>query len=209
MVRKLLILLVICSINVLHADARALQVRYSNGKYVVFTPHAPFFARILRGVSHKRKAQIIQMIRKVAKKEGVDPALAVAIAKIESDFNPSSVSDKNAIGVMQLTRKTAQYYGVKDINNVRENIRGGVLFLKHLIQRYHDPKLVAAAYNAGETAVQKYHGIPPFSETQRYVQKFLRAYGMKQTVQIGQRKTPSSRRILKRNGVYTNIGSLW
>ncbi len=170
-----------------------------------------FFSNAFRYSNYSKK-QIIKLIEKIAKGHGVSVRLAKAIAEIESDFNPRSVSSANAKGVMQLMDETAKDYGVKNPFDPKENIKGGILFLRHLINKYHDPKLVAAAYNAGETAVDRYGGVPPYPETERYVRKFMRVYGSKSGVwhKYQKRGTARYRKIVKKGGVYTNIGvGLW
>jgi soluble lytic murein transglycosylase-like protein len=108
-------------------------------------------------------------------KHGIDPLLVKAIIKAESDFDPQTVSVKGARGLMQLMPETADDMGVADIDNPQNNIDGGVKYLKRLKGIFKsDLKLVIAAYNAGENAVIKYNGIPPFKETRQYVKKVLK-----------------------------------
>ena len=95
---------------------------------------------------------------------------------MESDFDPYAVSNKDCKGLMQLHPKTASYYGVEDVFDPAENIEGGVRYLRDLRGRYEDIELILAAYNAGETAVARYNGIPPYRETQNYVRKVLSIY---------------------------------
>ncbi len=103
---------------------------------------------------------------------GVDPALVRAIVHAESAFNPQARSRKGAQGLMQLMPGTASQYGVIDAYDAAENIRGGVQHLAGLLKKYNgDVRLVAAAYNAGEGAVKKYGGVPPYEETRVYVQR--------------------------------------
>lgn len=105
----------------------------------------------------------------------VDPALVEAVIQVESGFNPNAVSKKGATGLMQLMLPTAQQYNVYDRFNPRQNIFAGVEHLSDLMKRYNGQiPLVLAAYNAGATAVERYHGIPPFPETKRYITKVMR-----------------------------------
>jgi soluble lytic murein transglycosylase-like protein len=100
-----------------------------------------------------------------------------AIMRVESDFNPTVVSRAGAMGLMQLMPKTAVSMGVADPFDVRQNILGGARYLRILANRFKgDLVLTVAAYNAGEIAVQKYNGIPPYKETQRYVRRVLKHY---------------------------------
>ena len=100
-----------------------------------------------------------------------------AVMRVESDFNPSVVSRAGAMGLMQLMPKTARSMGVSDPFDARQNILGGARYLRILANRFKgDLVLTVAAYNAGEGAVQKYDGIPPYKETQRYVRRVLKHY---------------------------------
>jgi len=103
---------------------------------------------------------------------GVDEALVRAIIHAESDYNPNAVSYKGAQGLMQLMPGTATRFGVQNPFAAADNINGGVQYLSFLSKRYNgDVRLVAAAYNAGEGNVDRYGGVPPFAETQRYVDR--------------------------------------
>ncbi len=173
---------------------------------------ANFFRRAFayRNRNNLSKGKIMEIIKKVSYKYAVNPKIALSIAKVESDFQPSAVSSSGAVGVMQLMDKTARSYGVKDMNSVEENIEGGVKFLKHLTEKYKDIRLVAAAYNAGETAVDKYKGIPPYYETMHYVDKFLTAYGIKhKKYSKVRRKVYHCKPVVKIGNTYSNIGKLW
>ncbi len=109
---------------------------------------------------------------------GVDPALALAVARQESGFDQSARSPAGAIGVFQLMPRTAAGLGV-DPFNADGNIEGGVIYLSQLLARYDgDQALALAAYNAGPGNVSKYGGVPPYPETQSYVSKILAAIGL-------------------------------
>jgi len=117
---------------------------------------------------------ISKMIQFTAEKYGVDPKLAMAVAKVESNLSPDVVSSAGAVGVMQLMPETAQGLGVRNSKDPRENIDGGVRYLKQLISTFDgDVTKAVAAYNAGPQAVKNYNGIPPFSETKAYVAKVM------------------------------------
>jgi hypothetical protein len=108
---------------------------------------------------------------------GVDPVLVRAVIQVESDFNPNCVSNKGARGLMQLMPETARRYGVKKVHDPDDNIRGGVRYLADLLNLFsNDLPRVLAAYNAGEGAVAKYSGIPPYRETMQYVKRALTVY---------------------------------
>ena len=112
-----------------------------------------------------------------SKKYGIDEALVKAVIYTESYFNPNATSHKGASGLMQLMPATAEKYGVRDLYNPRQNIIAGIRHLRYLINLYPDNLSHAiAAYNAGENAVNRYKGIPPYRETQGYVKKVLKHY---------------------------------
>ena len=122
--------------------------------------------------------QFEQIIRNIADRYDVDVALVKAVIRTESNFNPDATSHKGATGLMQLMPKTALRYGVRDFYNPHQNIEGGVRYLRDLLVKYNQQlTFVLAAYNAGEEAVEKYAGIPPYRETQDYVSKVLRYRG--------------------------------
>ncbi|TWI09539.1 lytic transglycosylase domain-containing protein [Aerolutibacter ruishenii] len=111
-------------------------------------------------------------IRAAASKFGVDEAVVRAIIHAESAFNPNALSRVGAQGLMQLMPATARRFGVGNAFDASQNIHGGVQYLAWLLKRFKgDLTLAAAGYNAGEGAVDKYKGVPPYSETQRYVQR--------------------------------------
>jgi soluble lytic murein transglycosylase-like protein len=118
------------------------------------------------------------LIRQHATLRGIRADLVRAVIQVESAFNPRAVSPKGAMGLMQLMPATAARFGVIDPFNPSENIRAGVTYLRQLLDRYHDnEQLALAAYNAGPGAVDKYGStIPPYKETQNYVQRIT---GMK------------------------------
>lgn len=117
-------------------------------------------------------------IRELAKKYGVMESLIVAVARAESSFNPYAVSRKGAVGIMQLMPDTAKKYGVYNRYNAEQNLEAGVRHLKYLYKRYEeDLTLTLAAYNAGEEAVKKYKGVPPYKETRNYIRRVMKFMG--------------------------------
>jgi soluble lytic murein transglycosylase-like protein len=115
-----------------------------------------------------------ETIRLAARRHGLDPVLLTAMAEVESAFDPRAVSHKGAEGLLQLMPATARRFGVRDSFDPTQNVEGGAQYLKWLLGRFSgDEQLALAGYNAGEAAVARYNGIPPFPETERYVVKVL------------------------------------
>ena len=116
--------------------------------------------------------KVMDLVLKLSPEYGVYPRLAMAIIRAESNFNPGAVSPKNAQGLMQLIPETAERFNVRKPFDPEQNIRGGLSYLRWLLAYFKgDVSLVAAAYNAGEGAVNRYAGIPPYAETQGYVKR--------------------------------------
>lgn len=125
----------------------------------------------------KSKASILKIVKKLAPKYNIDENLAMSFIAVESNFNVQATSPKNAQGLMQLIPETAARFGVKDAYKAEDNIKGGLAYLQWLLAYFEgDVELVAAAYNAGEGAVMKYKGVPPYAETQAYVKKIAKLY---------------------------------
>jgi soluble lytic murein transglycosylase-like protein len=124
-------------------------------------------------------APVLTVIQRLAQQYSVDPHLVRAIITVESNFDPRAVSRAGAQGLMQLMPDTAARYRVEDPFDPHANIEGGIRYLRDLLRLFpRDLRHVLAAYNAGEGAVQYYGGIPPYPETQRYVQRVLALYGI-------------------------------
>jgi soluble lytic murein transglycosylase-like protein len=122
-------------------------------------------------------AQIEQLVGANAGAWGVDPALVKAIIANESGFDPNATSPTGAQGLMQLEPGTAASLGVSDAYDPAQNIWGGTRYIKGLLDRFHgDVRLAVAAYNAGPGAVEKYGGVPPYAQTQAYVENVLGSY---------------------------------
>jgi soluble lytic murein transglycosylase-like protein len=127
----------------------------------------------------------LDIIQTASRRHGVDPALVHALVKVESDFNPYALSRKGAMGLMQLMPQTAMDMNVQNSFDPGDNVDGGVKYLRYLIDRYEgNLSLALAAYNSGETAVKKWGTIPPFKETQNYVQRVLRLYNGKSKLYV-------------------------
>ncbi len=118
------------------------------------------------------KASYDPIIQKIAAQHGVPADLVHAVIKAESNYDQFALSKKGALGLMQLMPETALKYGVLNVLDPEQNIEGGVKYLKDLIKQYNgDRNLVLAAYNAGQTAVDRHNGIPPFPETRNYLKR--------------------------------------
>lgn len=118
-------------------------------------------------------------IKKLSQKYGVKKDLIIAVARAESGFNPFAVSRKGAVGIMQLMADTAMKYGVVNRYNADQNLEAGVRHLKYLYKKYNrNIPLTLAAYNAGETAVEQYKGVPPYKETRAFIKRVMNYMGM-------------------------------
>jgi TPR repeat protein len=125
----------------------------------------------------KSQGRIHKLVKKLAPRYNIDSNLAMAFIAVESGFDTQATSPKNAQGLMQLMPETAERFGVKDTYKAEDNIKGGLAYLRWLLAYYRgDLTLVAAAYNSGEGTVEKYKGVPPYMETQKYVKKIATLY---------------------------------
>ena len=124
------------------------------------------------------RKQIASWVRLLAPDYGLDPNLILAIIQTESNFNPRARSPKNAQGLMQLIPSTAARFGVRNTADPVQNLHGGMAYMRWLLSFFRgDLRLSLAGYNAGERAVEKYLGVPPYHETKNYIRKVIRAYG--------------------------------
>ena len=124
------------------------------------------------------RQEVARLLAELAPKYGVQPQLALAIGLTESALNPQALSPKNAMGVMQLIPETAQRFNVSKPYDPEQNIRGGLAYLRWLLAYFEgDIALAAAGYNAGEGAVDRHRGVPPYRETRAYVERILRHVG--------------------------------
>lgn len=123
------------------------------------------------------------LVEHTAKKHAVDPELVDAVIRAESGYDPAAVSPKGAAGLMQLMPAAAREMGARNRFDLTENLEAGVKLLKRLRERYGDDRLALAAYNAGEGAVRKYNGVPPYRETAEYVRKVEAAYRQRRGAQ--------------------------
>jgi len=113
---------------------------------------------------------IDEAVSRIAAEQSLSPQLIHSVIKVESNYNARAISSKGALGLMQLIPSTARRFGVSDAFNPIQNIQGGAKYLRYLLDLYQQNyPLALAAYNAGEAAVARYGGVPPYAETQNYV----------------------------------------
>jgi soluble lytic murein transglycosylase-like protein len=116
-----------------------------------------------------------EAIDQIARKHQVSPQLIHSVIRVESNYNPYAISSKGALGIMQLIPSTARRFGVANVFNPAQNIEGGARYLRYLLTLYgNNHSLALAAYNAGEAAVARYRGVPPFPETWNYLTQVAR-----------------------------------
>jgi soluble lytic murein transglycosylase len=122
-------------------------------------------------------SEVAGAVRRAASAQGLQPALLLAVIKAESSFNPMVVSRAGAVGLMQLIPETAIRHGVQNLYDTEDNISGGARHLRYLLDRFHgNMPLALAAYNAGESTIDRYGKVPPYKETRLYVQKVMAYY---------------------------------
>lgn len=147
------------------------------GRATIFLPSESSLMGHSRPALNLHQDGVDRIVKEAAEKHHVDPALIRAVIEAESGWNASAVSRRGAGGLMQLHPATAQRLGVQDVFNPRQNVDAGARHLRTLLERYNgNLDFALAAYNAGEGAVDRHGGIPPFRETRNYVQKVQNAY---------------------------------
>ncbi len=135
----------------------------------VFEARAFDLDKYVIALRQERRA-IARIIARLAPEYGVQPRLALAIAAVESNFDPRATSPKQAMGVMQLMPDTARRFGIREPYDAEQNIRGGLAYLKWLLVHFSgNLPLTIAAYNAGEGAIKRHGGLPPYPETRSYL----------------------------------------
>ena len=179
---------VLCILAVLLCSASAalgaVRIGIKDGKRIIYNDGVGPSSREVLGKSDSWLAARIAtpslydgLIADAARENSLDPKLVKSVVLIESAFNPAAVSRKGARGLMQLMPETAVRYGVHDLFDPTENLAGGARHLAYLLELYGgDLPRALAAYNAGEAAVARYGGVPPFDETRIYVIKGMAAY---------------------------------
>lgn len=141
---------------------------------------------------HKVDPAMKTLAEQTARDMKIDPALVQSVIEVESNYDPYAVSNKGAQGLMQLMPATAKRFGVKNSFDPKENIEAGVQYLKFLQNKFQDERLAIAAYNAGEGAVMKYNGVPPYRETRSYLEKVDRKLKAKSATVIAQARVPDA-----------------
>jgi soluble lytic murein transglycosylase-like protein len=167
--------------TVVHADAKT-------GRLIRTT-----IASVAKATTKPATAQLNELVNRIADKEGVEAPLVHSVILAESNYNPSAVSPKGALGIMQLIPSTARRFGVSDPFDPADNIQGGVRYLRYLLDYYHDDYTKSiAAYNAGEAAVDKYNGVPPYAETLGYVRTVAKHLDAERKNQAASTPTPAA-----------------
>jgi Transglycosylase SLT domain len=142
---------------------------------------------------HEADPAIAAAVGRIAAEQTLPAELIHSVIKVESNYNPFAISPKGALGLMQLIPATARRFGVADVFDPVDNIQGGARYLKYLLDLYHgDYPLALAAYNAGEEAVARYGGVPPFPETQNYVVQVRKQIEMTAKAGRGDAKTTTT-----------------
>ena len=138
-------------------------------------PDGTVYLEPIRSVPDPDRKLILAWVERLAPEYGLDPGLVAAVIRTESNFDPKARSPKDARGLMQLIPATAERFGVEDVWDPVDNLRGGLAYLRWLLDHFDgDLELALAGYNAGENAVRRYRGIPPYAETRRYVKRVTR-----------------------------------
>lgn len=159
-------------------DERNRQAAGAVGK-MAGSRHALFDLEAYIAALRPERRRIAELVAKLAPDFGIDMRLALAIASVESNFDPRATSPKNARGVMQLIPDTAKRFNVLNPYDAAESIRGGLAYLRWLSDYFSGDVLrVVAAYNAGEGAVMRYQGVPPYEETRMYVRRVIELTGL-------------------------------
>lgn len=166
------------------AAENGIQAFVSNGR-VVYTNLAdnppqsrpPILAGTTDTLADEVPSSLRNLVDSISRNYGVDPALVRALIKTESNFNRWAVSNKGALGLMQLIPETGRRYGVRDFFDPQQNVDGGVHYLKFLLDKFNgNLDLSLAAYNAGENLVERLGRVPPIPETTNYVRKIRAIY---------------------------------
>jgi hypothetical protein len=126
---------------------------------------------VMRETFFRTEVPYGSIIYREALRNNLPPELVAAVVEAESDFRPRLISGKNAQGLMQIIPSTGRLFGASDLFNPEANVATGAKYLRYLLDRFNDPRVALAAYNAGEGNVEKFGGVPPFPETLNYVRR--------------------------------------
>jgi len=160
-----------------NADPPPAKLAAAKPRTTIYMPGELSFMGENRPAVNIDRDGVEKLVKEAAERHQVDPALIRAVIETESNWNPAAISRKGALGLMQLIPTTAQRFGANDAFSPKQNVEAGVSYLKTLLERYNgNLDLALAAYNAGEGAVDRAHGVPSFRETRNYVQKVQEAY---------------------------------
>jgi soluble lytic murein transglycosylase-like protein len=153
------------------------RLTVTKSRSTIYMPGQTSFLGASRPAVSIDRDGVEKLVSEAAERHQVDPALVRAVIETESNWNPAAVSRKGALGLMQLIPTTAQRFGADDAFSPKQNVDAGVRYLKTLLERYNgNLDLALAAYNAGEGAVDRAHGVPAYRETRNYVQRVQEAY---------------------------------
>ena len=182
-IRTLLLLGVV--VGLAPAAGAEVRVKVESGRHVIYNdgPAKLAASEDWLAARVRRASAFDDLIEASAQANSVDPKLVKSVMLVESGFNPAAISRKGARGLMQLMPAIAAEHGVSDVHDPRQNIAAGTRHLSRLLSYYGGDLVKSlAAYNAGEAAVDRYDGVPPYDETQLYVRKTLAAYYGKSTL---------------------------
>jgi hypothetical protein len=152
---------------------------------------------------HPARGRVAKLVRRLAPKYKLDPNLVLAVIEVESGFDVRALSPKNAQGLMRIIPETASRFGVRNVWDAEQNVRGGMAYLRWLIKNFSgDARLALAAYNAVERAVERHGGVPPYEETRSYVERILRGLQRRKTACDAPRNPPDAEITSRRPTVF-------
>ncbi len=209
-VRRIFVVIFSCLFFLVLASQAEIIVKYDKNGNKVITNTPSIVDNSQKKAAQKQDAPTLfqkipqaylDKIKRLALQYDLQEKLILAVAKAESDFNPTAVSRKGAAGIMQLMRATAEDYGVNNRFDVDQNLAAGVKHLKYLHRKYNgDLPLILAAYNAGEEAVKKYKGIPPYEETRTYIKRVMNYMGLRYSGLFGFKRSTKIFKIVTTEG---------
>jgi soluble lytic murein transglycosylase len=150
-----------------------IEIRPDGSKVMINEPGDSRARRLAGRLVPVPDLELLGLIEANASDRELDPTLVQAVIQVESGYNPRALSNKGAMGLMQLMPGTARELAVSDPYDPEQNVRAGTSYLRRMIDRFGDLELALAAYNAGPEAVVKHSGVPPFAETRDYVRRIF------------------------------------